>query len=121
MASPPSGHAWPLTPEGHPGSGPNNRAPWRPSFQARHQIRNNHWVRGHMLNDNIRGPGEPKNLVPITGTLNTNMLGIVERFVKRAVAQGFPRIFNAMAREQIQAVQSGTAAVALEDATRLPG
>lgn len=45
-----------------------------PFYQALHQIRNN-WVQGHMLNDNIHGPGEPKNLVPITGTLNTNMLG----------------------------------------------
>ena len=40
-----------------------------------------------MLNDNIHGPGEPKNLVPISNTLNTNMLGIVERFVKAAVNQ----------------------------------
>jgi hypothetical protein len=80
--------AWPLSAEGPPGSGPNNKAEWWPYFQARHKLRNNYWVQGHMLNDNIHGPGEPKNLVPITGTLNTNMLGIVERFVKTAVSKG---------------------------------
>lgn len=139
--------AFPLTLEGPPGSGPDNKAPWWPFFQARHQIRNNYWVQGHMLNDNIHGPGEPKNLVPITGTLNTNMLGIVERFVKTAVAQGrviyyevtahwegatphqvyessqkpnFPSLFNQMGYQQTQAVAAGTAAVALDEAARFP-
>lgn len=79
--------AWPLTLEGPAGSGPNNRAAWWPFFQQRHTIGPLYWVQGHMLNDNIHGPGEPKNLVPISNTLNTNMLGIVERFVKTAVSQ----------------------------------
>lgn len=80
--------AWPLSKEGPAGSGPNNKAAWWPYFQARHKIRNNYWVQGHMLNDNIHGPGEPRNLVPITGALNTNMLGIVERFAKELVQKG---------------------------------
>jgi hypothetical protein len=80
--------AWPLSEEGPPGSGPNNKADWWPYFQLRHKTWNNYWVQGHMLNDNVHGPGEPKNLVPITGTLNTNMLGIVERFVKDEVKNG---------------------------------
>jgi hypothetical protein len=52
--------AWPLTLEGPTGSGPNNKAARWPYFQQRHQIRNNYWVQGHLLNDNIHGPGEPK-------------------------------------------------------------
>jgi hypothetical protein len=80
--------AWPLSLEGPPGWGPDNKAAWWPFFQERHKIGPLYWVQGHMLNDNIHGPGEPKNLVPITNTLNTNMLGIVERFVKTAVTAG---------------------------------
>jgi hypothetical protein len=80
--------AWPLSEEGPAGWGPNNKADWWPFFQQRHKTWNNYWVQGHMLNDNVHGPGEPKNLVPITGTLNTNMLGIVERFVKDEVKNG---------------------------------
>lgn len=139
--------AFPLTLMGPAGSGPDNRSPWWPYFQARHKIRNNYWVQGHMLNDNIHGPGESKNLVPITGTLNTNMLGIVERFVKTAVAEGrviyyevtahwegatalqvlesskktnFPTLFTQMAQQQTQAVTAGTQAVAQGDAVRFP-
>ena len=139
--------AWPLTTEGPGGSGPNNKAAWWPYFQARHQLRNNYWVQGHLLNDNIHGPGEPKNLVPITGTLNTNMLGIVERFVKTAVSKGavlyyeveahwegatalelfessqkkiFPHFMGAMAREQTAVITAEQSAMALSDAVRFP-
>lgn len=41
-----------------------------------------------MLNDNIWGPGDPRNLVPISNTLNTNMLNLVEKEVKGAVKAG---------------------------------
>ena len=139
--------AWPLSAEGPAGSGPNNKAAWWPFFRLRHQYRNNYWVQGHMLNDNIHGPGEPKNLVPITGTLNTNMLGIVERFVKSAVSQGkvlyyeveahwegatqgevqisvekpaFPRIYSAMAAEQRAAVAAGQLAAQTDEQARFP-
>ena len=139
--------AWPLSSEGPAGWGPDNRAAWWPSFQARHQIRNNYWVQGHLLNDNIHGPGEPRNLVPITGTLNTNMLGIVERFVKDAVSKGkvvyyeveahwegatamelsessqkktFPKLFAEMAHEVNTAVLAEQTAQQQSDAQRFP-
>jgi hypothetical protein len=139
--------AWPLTTEGPAGSGPNNKAAWWPYFQQRHKIQNNYWVQGHMLNDNIHGPGEPKNLVPITGTLNTNMLGIVERFVKDAVSKGavlyyeveahwegatplelsdsskkasFPRLMSELAQQGKAAIQSEDAAIRSSDAIKFP-
>ena len=46
------------------------------------------WVQGHLLNDNIWGPGTPRNLVPISGALNTNMLNLVEVEVKKRAAKG---------------------------------
>lgn len=136
--------AWPLTLEGPLGSGPNNKAAWWPFFQQRHLIRNNYWVQGHLLNDNIHGPGEPKNLVPITGTLNTNMLGIVERFVKAAVAnskvlyyevtahwegatqhQVFEsaqktNLMQQMASHQMNAIQNESSAMKAAEASKFP-
>lgn len=37
------------------------------------EIRDGIYIRGHMLNDNIHGPGVSWNLVPITRVMNTNM------------------------------------------------
>jgi hypothetical protein len=70
------------------GSQPDNTALWWPNFQVRHQSGPLFWVQGHMLNDNIWGPGNPRNLVPISNTLNTNMLNLVEKEVKQAVKAG---------------------------------
>lgn len=67
------------------GFGPNGKALWWPNFQERHKTSGLFWVQGHLLNDNVYGPGEPRNLVPISNTLNTNMLNLVEKEVKKAV------------------------------------
>lgn len=136
--------AWPLTLEGPAGTGPDNKSAWWPYFQKRHQIRNNYWVQGHLLNDNIHGPGEPKNLVPITGTLNTNMLGIVERFVKTAVSNSKviyyevkahwegatqqelfessqkTHLMQQMAMHQMDAIQTESVAMKIAEAKKFP-
>jgi hypothetical protein len=70
------------------GSGPDDKALWWPYFQKRHKSGPLFWVQGHLLNDNIWGPGDPRNLVPISNTLNTNMLNLVEKAVKTAVGNG---------------------------------
>jgi len=106
--------AWPLSLEGPDGSGPNNKAAWWPFFQERHKIGPLYWVQGHMLNDNIHGPGEPKNLVPITNTLNTNMLGIVERYVKTAVTA------KKVLYYEVEAHWEGATAKQLFDASQKP-
>lgn len=40
---------------------------------ATEDMRNNIYIRGHMLNDNIHGPGVKWNLVPITRVMNSRM------------------------------------------------
>ena len=75
-------------PNGHKGSGPNGKADWWPWFQKRHGLGGLYWVQAHLLNDNLYGPGEPKNLVPFSNTSNTNMETQGERAVKNAVKAG---------------------------------
>lgn len=43
------------------------------------------YIRGHLLNHHVHGPGTNKNLTPITGKLNTNMERDVESDVKKKV------------------------------------
>jgi hypothetical protein len=78
---------------GYVGSGPKGTSAWWPYFQARHQPQNQitshlYWVQGHLLNDNLHGPGEPYNLVPLSNTSNTNMETQGERAVKQAKQKG---------------------------------
>jgi hypothetical protein len=68
------------------GSGPKGKSDWWPFLQQRHQLGTGlYWVQGHLLNDNVHGPGEPQNLTPLSGTSNTNMETNGERAIKQAV------------------------------------
>ena len=80
----------PLTsnPGGYVGSEPNGKALWWPLFQARHKDDEPFWVQGHLLNDNVYGPGEPENLLPISRALNANMEALVESFIKNGINNG---------------------------------
>jgi hypothetical protein len=51
------------------GSGPNSNPVWMMTVEQHHPDTNNTtlYVRGHLLNDNIGGPGLDYNMVPITG------------------------------------------------------
>ena len=49
--------------------------------------RRNLWVRGHLLNDNLHGPGTASNLVPITQSMNREMETKVESSAKSAVQE----------------------------------
>ena len=49
---------------------------------------NTHWVRGHLLNHNLGGPGEQRNLTPITKTANSEHHNNVEKVLKQAAALG---------------------------------
>lgn len=42
-------------------------------------------VQGHLLNDNLGGPGEMKNMTPITKSANTQMLNFYEKILKTEV------------------------------------
>ncbi|VVO69531.1 hypothetical protein PS862_01265 [Pseudomonas fluorescens] len=52
----------------------------RPDGSSYHQ-----WVRGHLLNDNLHGPGTADNLVPITQGMNRKMEAEVESPAKVAI------------------------------------
>lgn len=47
--------------------------------------RSGEYVRGHLLNHHVHGPGSKENLTPITRSLNTSMEGEVESTVKNMV------------------------------------
>jgi len=49
---------------------------------------NPHWVRGHLLNHNLGGPGEKRNLTPITKKANNEHKLNVENFIKAASDAG---------------------------------
>jgi hypothetical protein len=55
--------------------------------------RTNLWVRGHLLNDNLHGPGENKNLVPITQKMNSKMRTGVEAAAKSQLAKSEDLMF----------------------------
>ncbi len=54
----------------------------KPDGSSRHQ-----WVRGHLLNDNLHGPGKANNLVPITQSMNREMETKVEGPAKGAIKE----------------------------------
>jgi len=47
-----------------------------------------YWVRGHLLNHNLGGPGEKRNMTPITKKTNSRHHALVEATVKAAQARG---------------------------------
>ena len=57
-------------------------------FRATEQGGSTYYVKGHLLNDNIHGPGKYKNLVPLSKQGNSNHEKQVESKVKAAVQSG---------------------------------
>lgn len=49
------------------------------------QSNENKYIRGHLLNDNLGGPGEPFNLFPITANANKEHEAVIESQVKKWV------------------------------------
>lgn len=54
---------------------------------ATEDLRNTIYIRGHMLNDNIHGPGASWNLVPITRVMNSNMEVKAESIGKQVLGE----------------------------------
>jgi hypothetical protein len=54
---------------------------------ATEDLRNTIYIRGHMLNDNIHGPGASWNLVPITRVMNSNMEVKAESVGKQVLSE----------------------------------
>jgi DNA uptake protein ComE-like DNA-binding protein len=70
-----------IDPAGLAGSSPHQETRlWIAVNQRPHE-----YIRGHLLNHHVHGPGENRNLVPITGSCNTTMEKQAEHVIKKAV------------------------------------
>ena len=47
------------------------------------------YIKGHMLNDNVGGPADDRNLFPITAQANSDHKNWVESYVKEDIARGY--------------------------------
>jgi hypothetical protein len=70
-----------IDPAGLAGSGPHQESKLWVAVNQRPNV----YVRGHLLNHHVHGPGENRNLVPITGSCNTTMETQAEHVIKKAV------------------------------------
>lgn len=70
------------------GSSPSKRPPWWSQIGAASTWFSKYMVQGHLLNDNVGGPGNTMaNLTPITKSANSQHHARVEASVKRQVLQ----------------------------------
>ncbi len=77
--------AWPLGPDHPQGSGPagqDNLMGLLPTNPQIYRASDSRYVRGHLLNDNLGGPGSPVNLFPITAQANARHHSAIEHDVK---------------------------------------
>lgn len=80
--------AMPLGPDHPAGSGPSGQdslmamLPTDPNIYGDADTR---YIRGHLLNDNLGGPGTPNNLFPITAHANSVHHAVIESSVKKWV------------------------------------
>lgn len=65
------------------GTGPNSEKQQKPMYSALKRKYNDHFVRGHLLNDHVGGVGEIYNLFPITKHANGHHLRTAEGFLKK--------------------------------------
>ena len=79
-----------LTFKGSPGSEPTDRVPGGDYAKLKKRRRGNgpYYVLGHLLNEDLHGPGELKNVVPIPIAGNKAHYQDVEKYVKDAVFKG---------------------------------
>lgn len=80
--------AWPLGPDHPQGSGPTGQdklmglLPVNPEL---YKAADQRYIRGHLLNDNLGGPGQPVNLFPITAQANSRHHSAIESHAKEWV------------------------------------
>jgi len=74
-----------LNPGGLQGSQPHEESALWKKVSVRNNDKTTIYVRGHLLNHHVHGPGSKNNLTPITGALNNKMEREVESVVKNKV------------------------------------
>ena len=77
-----------LTKEGEKGSTPSGDHPAFTTLLKRRDGGRSYYIRGHLLNDNIHGPGKWKNMTILSQAGNKNHLRSAEEPVKKAVLSG---------------------------------
>jgi hypothetical protein len=79
----------PLTKIGPPGTVPSASSERWDRLNLRREGKRSYYIRGHLLNHNIHGPGSTwKNMTPLSQKGNKNHLSLVERTVKEEVKKG---------------------------------
>lgn len=77
-----------------PGSGPGDNPPiWRALGDLKKGVRADWYVQGHLLNDNLGGPGKRFNLTPLTKAANNLHKATVENPIKTEVHDKHKVIF----------------------------
>ncbi len=72
-----------------PGGSPTVTSPDWDNLRKRNNVDGPYYIRGHLLNDHLGGPGHSwANLAPISGRTNTRMSAQVEEKAKSAVRSG---------------------------------
>ena len=74
-----------------------------------------YWVRGHLLNHNLGGPGEQRNLTPITKKANSQHHSLIEALLKAAADTRAQTIHY-----RVDALYSATGPALSSDRTRDP-
>jgi hypothetical protein len=74
---------------------------WPNWWDANKPTSPNWWVRGHLLNEHLGGPGTKENLTPITKAANSRHHSTVEKLVKLAKAK------NKMLAYSVKAIYGG--------------
>ncbi|MTJ09806.1 DUF4157 domain-containing protein [Anabaena sp. UHCC 0204] len=74
-----------LDPGGFQGSEPYDESALWKKVSVRNNSTTTIYIRGHLLNHHVHGPGSKQNLTPITGALNSKMEREVESTVKNKV------------------------------------
>ncbi|MEA2621653.1 MAG: hypothetical protein QOH61_563 [Chloroflexota bacterium] len=76
----------PLTAAGPMGSVPSE-TPLSRLLARRRTGDGSFWIQGHLLNENLHGPGIPQNLTPISRSANARHLNDIERLIKTIVSE----------------------------------
>jgi hypothetical protein len=73
---------------------PNTPATMRALLDRDRHLRAFGWVAGHLLNDNLGGPGIAINLTPLTTAGNKNHLNAIETTIKNTIDKCYSRVVN---------------------------
>lgn len=87
---------------------------WPSWWNAAKPASSDWWVRGHLLNERLGGPGTKENLTPITKATNSRHHSTVEKLVKAAQSK------NKMLAYSVKAIYDGVGPSLVDDRSKNP-